>query len=452
MNIKKLNTTTLIATLIAICLMSIGTSPAQGQDGYFDNLILDPAGDPFIRFVDSTGNAHFISSNEDWMGLYVKNGYKFRVFENAAKDALWINDQGVLANKLFVGEDATVNGNATINGDLATLGNADFQENISVGRTISIKPTVNYGKYLNIQHQGTSQSFGIRSLASNQGLHNGGIGFSTDSSSYPLWVFDTAKSESLTVREEGVGIGTYNAEAPLHVYGDGLPYPEAKIVVENNHSGTPVQREMFKLVNNGSSLFSFTDTSLNSTWFFASDTNGRFTASLSGTGGAELTIGQDGRVLMGPGPVQNFDLRPNGNLHILGTLYQSSDRNLKKNFESVDTRSVLEKIAEIPVTTWQFKKDNETVRHMGPTSQDFRAAFGLGDNDRTIAPVDGIGVTLAGIQALHAEAKAKDDKIVALTKQLSLQQVAFEAQQAVLEEQQSLLEELSERLDSLESR
>jgi trimeric autotransporter adhesin len=39
---------------------------------------------------------------------------------------------------------------------------------------------------------------------------------------------------------------------------------------------------------------------------------------------------------------------------------------------------------------------------MGPVSQDFHAAFGLGTNDRTITSIDETGVALLAIQGLNA--------------------------------------------------
>src|SRR5262249_24529273 len=43
------------------------------------------------------------------------------------------------------------------------------------------------------------------------------------------------------------------------------------------------------------------------------------------------------------------------------------------------------------------------IRHMGPMAQDFRAAFGLGEDDTTISVVDEQGVALAAIQGLYAQ-------------------------------------------------
>jgi len=46
------------------------------------------------------------------------------------------------------------------------------------------------------------------------------------------------------------------------------------------------------------------------------------------------------------------------------------------------------------------KSQGDAVRHIGPTAQDFHAAFKLGEDDRHIANVDEGGVALAAIQGL----------------------------------------------------
>lgn len=84
-----------------------------------------------------------------------------------------------------------------------------------------------------------------------------------------------------------------------------------------------------------------------------------------------------------------------------GSWSSASDRNAKKNLESVDAESVLRAVARMPIWRWSYKTQPDNVRHMGPTSQDFRAAFGLGENDTTISVVDSDGVSLAAIQALE---------------------------------------------------
>jgi hypothetical protein len=55
-------------------------------------------------------------------------------------------------------------------------------------------------------------------------------------------------------------------------------------------------------------------------------------------------------------------------------------------------------------------------------AQHFRAAFGLGQDDKTIATVDAGGVALAAIQGLHTLVKDKDAKIAALEQADALMQ------------------------------
>ena len=52
----------------------------------------------------------------------------------------------------------------------------------------------------------------------------------------------------------------------------------------------------------------------------------------------------------------------------------------------------VETLAELEISTWSYKTTEEDVRHMGPTAQDFHAAFGLGSSDKRITTVDPDGV------------------------------------------------------------
>jgi Chaperone of endosialidase/Stigma-specific protein, Stig1 len=77
-----------------------------------------------------------------------------------------------------------------------------------------------------------------------------------------------------------------------------------------------------------------------------------------------------------------------------------SDRNAKKNISPADTASVLDEIRRLPISIWTYRSEPDTIRHLGPMAQDFRARFGLGDDDRTYFAIDAQGVALAAIQAL----------------------------------------------------
>jgi hypothetical protein len=79
----------------------------------------------------------------------------------------------------------------------------------------------------------------------------------------------------------------------------------------------------------------------------------------------------------------------------------SSDRNLKENLQPVDVAAVLQRVVKIPLYLWNAKGVDPKVKHLGPTAEDFKAAFALGDSDKMIGMQDADGVSLASIQRLH---------------------------------------------------
>lgn len=104
-----------------------------------------------------------------------------------------------------------------------------------------------------------------------------------------------------------------------------------------------------------------------------------------------------------------------------------SDRNLKENFVPVDGREIVAKLAEIPISTWNYKSQDTATKHMGPMAQDFEAQFGLGEDDRRISTVDADGVALAAIQGLYemlqeqqAEIQQLRQRVAALEGQMTL--------------------------------
>lgn len=102
-----------------------------------------------------------------------------------------------------------------------------------------------------------------------------------------------------------------------------------------------------------------------------------------------------------------------------GSWSNLSDRTLKRNFAPVDGEWVLERLAGLPIATWSYKAQKPSVRHLGPTAQDFRRAFGLGLDSRHIDTVDSDGVSLAGIRALYRLVQAQQREIDALEKSLA---------------------------------
>jgi len=94
-----------------------------------------------------------------------------------------------------------------------------------------------------------------------------------------------------------------------------------------------------------------------------------------------------------------------------GSWSSASDRNLKANFRTVDTLSILEKLLAMPLTTWNYKA-NTDIRHIGVMAQDFFAAFGgLGLDDKHIDTVDADGVALAAIQGLNRKLEVSNTEL-----------------------------------------
>ncbi|HEX6373453.1 MAG TPA: tail fiber domain-containing protein [Longimicrobium sp.] len=97
-----------------------------------------------------------------------------------------------------------------------------------------------------------------------------------------------------------------------------------------------------------------------------------------------------------------------------GVWTNTSDVNRKHLFETVSGEDVLARLRTLPVTSWSYRSDSEEVRHLGPTAQDFRAAFGLGNDNVTIGTVDADGVALAAAKALERRTADQAARIEAL--------------------------------------
>ncbi len=136
----------------------------------------------------------------------------------------------------------------------------------------------------------------------------------------------------------------------------------------------------------------------------------------------------------GTGGVEMMRLNSTG-LRVNGTFVSASDRDAKEDFRPVNRATVLEKVLALPLQEWAYKADAEKSRHLGPMAQDFKAAFGLGADDKHIATVDADGVALAAIQGLNQ----KVEREIA----------ALRAENSVLREQNT---ELLRRLEAIEQR
>ncbi len=122
-----------------------------------------------------------------------------------------------------------------------------------------------------------------------------------------------------------------------------------------------------------------------------------------------------------------------------------SDVNSKQHFRDLDAGDVLAKIARMPIREWSYKAQDAAIRHVGPTAQDFHAAFGLGEDPRRISTVDADGIALAAVQALEARTRPLVDENAALRAQLARLADAHDALKARLTALAARLDEVAPR-------
>ncbi len=215
----------------------------------------------------------------------------------------------------------------------------------------------------------------------------------------------TAANQFLIRAAGGVGIGLNNPAAHLHLYSTDNP-----TTFRIQSPGTPGFGRIEFVSNPRGDTFEWRPGYIQST------DNGGFTGGLgffvNGTGSGN-TFGNmevmrivNGKVGIGTNDPQE-SLVVVGNIRVTGTINPASDRNVKRDFAPVDSRAVLEKVAALPILTWAYKLDPAT-RHLGPVAQDFKAAFGLGSDDKSISTVDADGVALAAIQGLNQKLEAEN--------------------------------------------
>jgi hypothetical protein len=127
----------------------------------------------------------------------------------------------------------------------------------------------------------------------------------------------------------------------------------------------------------------------------------------------------------------------------------TSDRNLKDHLMAADPKRVLQQVTDLPEWYYQMKKGNPKVRFLGPTAQDFKAAFALGEGDTTINIGNAQGVALTAIKGLNQKLdealKAKNAEIADLKLEIAGAKSSREVEFAELK---ASLVALQDRLDA----
>jgi hypothetical protein len=133
------------------------------------------------------------------------------------------------------------------------------------------------------------------------------------------------------------------------------------------------------------------------------------------------------------------------------------NRNIKENFEKINLEELLTRIKNIPVTKWNYKSGDPTIKYIGPVAQDFYAAFQLGGTDSLgINSINIDGVNMAGVQALINRTDELKSNQVKLSEDMEILKEAFKKieelqkliiyQNAKIEQQQKVIDQFKEKL------
>jgi hypothetical protein len=158
-----------------------------------------------------------------------------------------------------------------------------------------------------------------------------------------------------------------------------------------------------------------------------------FNASTNGLDGAFVYGDNTASGLLTASAANQFNVRASGGTRIFsnstltagvtlaaggGSWGSVSDANMKEHFRDLDGDELLAKIARMSIREWNYKTQVPEIRHVGPTAQDFHAAFGLGEDPLRIGTIDADGIALRAIQALEARMRALADENAALKARL----------------------------------
>lgn len=225
----------------------------------------------------------------------------------------------------------------------------------------------------------------------------------------------TAANQFLIRASGGVGLGTTAPESPLHVFDGsaGSTTANASSIATFERSGN-AYLSVLTPTNSASGIIFGSPYNDNDAGVYYNSVVSRGLALRTSGNITRMVIDSSGNVGIGTNAPAN-KLHVNGGITCTA-LTETSDRNAKENFKPVSPQDVLAKVAALPISKWNYK-EMPGQPHIGPTAQDFYAAFGLGSSDKTITTVDPDGVALAAIQGLNQKFDERDAKIERLQKQ-----------------------------------
>lgn len=255
-------------------------------------------------------------------------------------------------------------------------------QNTAIGNQAGLSITSGTG---NVVIGGNSGST-IATATNNIILSDGGANIRAHADSGGRWGLGTSSTASSGLRVAANATDWTNAAMGASIVADGSR--NNAVVALNSASANPV---CMANINSGL-LLSALMPALGST-----ATGPRYDIFIDRTNGY---LGLGG-VVPASSPIQAAS---GATLSVGGTWTNASDVALKHRFEPVTPARILDAVAALAVSKWEYLAE-PGVEHIGPTAQDFKAAFGIGGSDKGISTVDAIGVLMAAVQALAGQVR-----------------------------------------------
>lgn len=232
-----------------------------------------------------------------------------------------------------------------------------------------------------------------------------------------------APTSSIDISADGdVGIGTASPDTKLHVENN----TDANVIGTLSNTSTGLTANaVWRAQADAAQMNMLAHSSTRTVTRFGETLGGA--SEIFSTGSTKLLIGtlETDNLIFGTNNITRMTVNGstglvtvNNGLTVNGTFTNASSRTFKENFQPVDSNTVLEKFARLPIQEWTYKNDERKMRHVGPTVEDFQNVFGLGTDGKYIVPMDVQGVTMAAVQGLYQLVQDKDAQIAELQKQM----------------------------------
>lgn len=478
---------TLVAASFAVLMFSlISTSNAQTLTANRVN-ISNTTGATVMNFnVDSTADSDFsIFVNENFFDIDTFSGLQaFKVTRAAQSHSLRVEGTGI-------GIGLGASGTPPISAPLHVLGggaspfaNARIlveDVNASEGLRELLRLKNNGGSAIHFEDTSAFDGhFKLENVIGGFEIANVNRG------AVNLRISSSASANLLNLVEGGVGIGTTAPNGTIHVLADGTSssLETANLVLEVTDDLPERTRNMVQLINNGPVVQTFTDTSTTDPGIYQiSAASDRFSIQQFNNNRAGMVMFADGAIRFVANAQPNFTVTGTGTLNVVGsgvgggnmnvgvgvnigpndgnlfvkrdityggTLNGPSDVNIKENFQEIDPKEILRKVANLPITRWNYITDDNKTPHVGPMAQDFRAAFKVGSSEKHISMMDSDGVSLAAIKGLSQIVEERDVTIEKQADEIAKLKLQLKEQADAIAAQDDAISNLTEGLERLE--